>query len=91
MMEKDTIITLEDNEKYILLDEVKVEGVKYFLALQLTEDEQPTKNYEIFEEEVENGESYMIIVEDKNLKESLMVNFTLNYEEYVENFEGEEN
>ena len=89
MMEKDTIITLEDNEKYVLLDEVKVNERKYFLALEVTQEEKPTKHYEIFEEEVEDGESYMTIVEDKNLKESLMVNFTLNYEDYIENYKEE--
>ena len=54
-MEKDTIITLEDNEKFVLLDKVELENTNYFLALKLTEDEQPTKQYEIFEEEIEDG------------------------------------
>lgn len=89
-MEKDTIITLEDNEKFVLLDKVELENANYFLALKLTEDEQPTKEYEIFEEEIEDGDSYMSIVEDPTLKEALMVNFTLNYEEYVENYKGED-
>ena len=89
-MEKDTIITLEDNEKFLLLDKVKLENANYFLALKLTDDEQPTKQYEIFEEEIEDGDSYMSIVEDKNIKEALMVNFTLNYEEFIENYQEEE-
>jgi len=89
-MEKDTIITLEDNEKFLLLDKVELENANYFLALKLTDDEQPTKQYEIFEEEIEDGDSYMSIVEDKNIKEALMVNFTLNYEEYIENYQEEE-
>ena len=89
-MEKDTIITLEDNEKYVLLDKVELENINYFLALKLTSDEQPTKEYEIFEEEIEDGDSYMSIVEDKNIKEALLVNFTLNYEEYIENYQEEE-
>ncbi len=89
-MEKDTIITLEDNEKFLLLDKVELENANYFLALKLTDDEQPTKQYEIFEEEIEDGDSYMSIVEDKKVKEALMVNFTLNYEEYIENYQEEE-
>ena len=89
-MEKDTIITLEDNEKFLLLDKVELENANYFLALKLTDDEQPTKQYEIFEEEIEDGDSYMSIVEDKNIKEALMVNFTLYYEEYIENYQEEE-
>ncbi len=89
-MKKDTIITLEDNEKYVLLDQVELENGKYFLALELDENEEPTRHYEIFEEEVEDGESYMTIVEDKNLKDALMVNFTLNYEEYIDQYTGEE-
>ena len=78
-MEIDTIITLEDNEKFVLIDKIEVENISYFLALKLTEEEQLTKQYEIFEEEIEEGESYMIIVEDENLKESLMVTFALNF------------
>ena len=31
-MEKDTIITLEDNEKFVLLDKVELENANYFLA-----------------------------------------------------------
>ena len=89
-MEKDTIITLEDNEKFVLLDKVELENDNYFLALKLTEDEEPTKQYEIFEEEIEDGESYMSIVDDNALKETLMVNFTLNYEEYAENYKKED-
>lgn len=89
-MDKDTIITLEDNEKFVLLDKVELENANYFLALKLTDDEQPTKDYEIFEEEVEDGESYMTIVEDQTLKDALMVNFTLNYQEYVENYQEED-
>ena len=89
-MEVDTIITLEDNEKFVLLDKVELENANYFLALKLTEDEEPTKQYEIFEEEIEDGESYMSIVEDATLKETLMVNFTLNYHEYAEYYKGEE-
>lgn len=89
-MEKDTIITLEDNEKFVLLDKVETEDANFFLALKLTADEEPTKEYEIFEEEVEDGESYMSIVDDPTLKEALMVNFTLNYEEYAENYKGED-
>lgn len=90
MMEKDTIITLEDNEKFVLLDKVELENANYFLALKLTADEEPTKEYEIFEEEIEDGESYMSIVEDKMLKDTLMVNFTLNYQEYAENYNKED-
>ena len=44
-MKKDTIITLEDNEKYVLLDQVELENGKYFLALELDENEEPTRHY----------------------------------------------
>ena len=79
IMEKDTIITLEDNEKYVLLDKVELENANYFLALKLTEDEQPTKEYEIFEEEIEDGESYMITLEDGDFKQAILIDFTNNY------------
>ena len=34
-MEKDTLITLDDNTEYALLDETIIEGTKYFFAVKL--------------------------------------------------------
>lgn len=83
-MEKDTIITLDDNTTYALLDETIIDNKKYFFALKLDENNNPTTDYEIFENEEEDGEIYMNILEDEDLKQSIMVEFTNNYMKKIE-------
>ena len=79
-MEKDTLITLDDNTEYALLDETIIEGTKYFFAVKLdTETKNPTTEYEIFEEEIEDGDTYMSALEESDFKQSVLVNFTNNY------------
>lgn len=79
-MEKDTIITLDDNTKYALLDETEIDGTNYFFGVKLdNETENPTTEYEIFEEEIEDGDTYMSALEESDFKQSVLVNFTNNY------------
>lgn len=84
-MEKDTIITLDDNTTYALLDESTINNTKYFFAVRLDENNNPTTEYEIFECEEENEETYMSVLEDDNLKQSIMVDFTNNFLEHIQN------
>ena len=50
LMEKDTIITLDNNVEYILLDEVEENNKKYFLAVQYSsKDNKTSNNYKLFE------------------------------------------
>lgn len=83
-MEKDTIITLDDNTTYALLDETIIDNKKYFFALKLDENNNPTTEYEIFENEEEDGEIYMNVLENEDLKQSIMVEFTNNYMKLIE-------
>ena len=75
-MKKGQIITLEDNEKYLLLMDTMQEGHKFFYANKLTDDEKTTSEYEYFEETVEDGDTYMGIVMDEEIKEFLHTVFT---------------
>ena len=75
-MKKGQIITLDDNSKYLLLMDTNQEGHKFFYANKLTEDEKTTAEYEIFEEVVENGETFMDLVLDEDIKEYLNTVFT---------------
>lgn len=84
-MEKDTIITLDDNSMYALLDKTKINGKTYFFAIKLNNETQtPTSEYEIFEEEQENGETYINFLEDDEFKQSILVDFTNKYIKVVE-------
>ena len=79
-MEKDTMITLDDNTTYVLLDETEVEGSKYFFAVKIDEKtKNPTTEYEVFEEEVENGDTYMSALDESDFKQAIMIDFLNNY------------
>lgn len=79
-MEKDTMITLEDGETYVLLDETEINEKKYFFAVKIdNETQNPTTEYEVFEEEVEDGETYMVTLEDGDFKQAILIDFTNNY------------
>ena len=79
-MEKDTMITLEDGLTYVLLDETEINEKKYFFAVKIdSETQNPTTEYEVFEEEIEDGESYMITLEDGDFKQAILIDFTNNY------------
>ena len=79
-MEKNTMITLEDNTTYVLIDETEYEGKKYFFAIRIeNETNNPTTDYEVFEEEIENNEVYMNTLEDSPLKQTILINFTNSY------------
>jgi len=78
-MDINTIITLEDKSKYVLLDKITKNKKKYFFAIKLDQEENPTTEYEIFELEKSNKDTYMDIVEDIELKDDIFLEFTNNY------------
>lgn len=79
-MEKDTMITLDDDTTYVLLDETELEGKKYFFAVRVdNETKNPTTEYEVFEEEVEDGEIYMNALDESDFKQAVLIDFTNNY------------
>ncbi len=64
----DTIITLDNNEKYIVLNETMYNGNKYFLTTHLDKDEIPIKSdVKIFLEIVEGLDTIVEVITDQNL------------------------
>ena len=63
-----TIITLENNEKYILLNETLYGGIKYFLVMGLNANKDiiPGK-VKIIEETIKDNEVYVKAVKDPEL------------------------
>jgi len=78
-MEINTIITLDDNSKYVLMDKLIKNKKRYFFAIKLDNEENPTTEYEIFELEKNNKDTYMNIVEDIELRDNIFLEFTNNY------------
>lgn len=73
-MSVDEKITLEDNSEYLLMTETVLDGVKYFFASEI-QDENPTDNFKIFKE-IEDEEGFLVEeVEDEELKEQLLEQF----------------
>lgn len=83
-MEKDTLITLDDNTKYVLLEEIVVDNQKYFYSVKMEiENEVPTNEYEIFEYEEENGETYLTALENDEIKERILIEFTKKFVDII--------
>ena len=75
----DNIIQLENNRKYVILDEKELDNINYYYALRLDDKEEPTNNYLFFEETKDNDDTYLAPVEDENMKGILLTAFTVNY------------
>ncbi len=67
-----TIITLENNEKYIVLNETFYQGSKYFMVMGVDDNKQvlPDK-VAIFKELIEGLDTYVIKIDDPELKNEL--------------------
>lgn len=91
-MNVDTIITLSNNSKYLLLDKTSIEDKNYFYAIGVKDDlETVTREYIFIEEIQRDGKTFIKKVEDKETKEFLLTVFTNNYIDYAEKIEnGEE-
>ncbi len=83
-MEKDTIITLDDNTKYVLMDETIKDNSKYFFAIKLDKKDNPTTEYEIFEVEKDGKDTYMNTLEEGEFKEAILLEFTHKYIKEIE-------
>lgn len=75
MIEVGNIVTLENNQEYLLLEQLdKVTG-KYLYAVRTLEDETPTDEYMIFEAIVDGEDEYLKLVDDKDLYDQLIEEF----------------
>lgn len=75
MIEVGNIVTLENNQEYLLLEECEKEGKKYIYAVRTLEDESLTDEYLVFEAIVQDGEEFLKVVEDKDQYEDLIDEF----------------
>ena len=83
MKEEFEIITLDENERYILVDNVELEGKKYYLANKVDENNELLPDSQIFEEEYEDNERYMIVLEDEQKYNYLSSLFLENFNNLI--------
>lgn len=63
-----TIITLENNEQYMVLNQTEYEGFSYYLVMGLNQNKEIIENnVAIFKEEIDNNDVYIEKVEDSKL------------------------
>lgn len=75
-MKVDSVITLDNNVNCLLLEKAILENDNYFLSVVLNEEEEPSDEYVIFKEIIENGEKYVEKVEDRDLLSELLKQYT---------------
>ena len=78
-MEKGTIITLDDNSEYALLDDTIINEKKYFFAVKVDINKNPTTSYEVFVEVYEDGEYFIDVLDESDFKQSILLDFSNNY------------
>ena len=67
----DKVITLDDNTKYMILDQGNCEGKCYFLVSKLDNEDNLTETFSIMEENINNGVSTVTTVKDERLLKAL--------------------
>ncbi len=75
MIEVGNIVTLENNQEYLILEELTKEGHKYVYSVRVLEDETPTDEYLIFESIIRDNDEFLKPVNDKELYDSLIEDF----------------
>lgn len=86
-MNKEEILTLEDNVEYMVLDTAEFNHDKYLYCVEIDEEEMPKDTYKYFKEVKEDGILYTEEVEDENIIEALTSIFTINVIDNVTNEE----
>lgn len=75
MIEVGNIVTLENNQEYLLLEKLMKDGVNYLYAVRVLEDETPTDEFLIFEGIINGDDEYLKVVSDKALYDQLIEDF----------------
>lgn len=78
-MNKEEVITLENNKEYVILDIVIYKEEKYLYCVGIDKDEMPTKEYIYLKSIEENGEYFVENIEDKETLNAIVALFTANY------------
>ena len=78
-MNKEDVVTLENNKDYVILDIVEFNGDKYLYVVGIDENEAPTDDYRYLRAVMEDNELYTEEVTDPNLLELIISLFTTNY------------
>ena len=83
-MNVDEVIELENGHNYLLLLKSILDGSNYFLAVRI-ENNEPTNEYKVLKEYLENGELYIQEVKNPITLNKLLDEYSIKYyEEFKE-------
>lgn len=82
-MKVDSVITLENDMNCLLLEKANYENDNYFLSVILDENEEPSDEYIVLKEIIENNENYVSKVTDENVLAELAKLFTRSFYDMV--------
>lgn len=75
MIEVGNIVTLENDQEFLLLESLEKDSKKYVYSVRTLADETPTDEFVIYEVMEIDGEAYLKNIEDKKLYDELIEDF----------------
>ncbi|HIS11713.1 MAG TPA: hypothetical protein IAB40_01240 [Candidatus Onthocola stercoravium] len=84
-MKIDSVITLENDVNCLLLEKVNYNNDNYFLTVVLDDNEEPSDEYIVLKEIIEDGQNYVMRVTDEKVLAELIKLFTKSFGEKVQN------
>mgnify|MGYP001851323204 FL=1 len=80
-MKVNDCINLENGKSYLLLMESTIDNTKYFLSVGINAQEEPTNEYLVLQEVIENNEEYVIPINNPVILSNLINEFKQDYDD----------
>jgi hypothetical protein len=90
MTEVGNIVTLENGQEYLVLEELSKDNTRYVYSVRILQDDTPTDEYLIFEAINNEGEEYLKPVEEKEKYDALIEDFKDIIADKIINFANED-
>lgn len=81
IMNVDEMITLENGKSYGLLLDSVLSNNRYFLAVLLNKEEEPTNEFTVLKENIDNGKVFVTVENDPLILEKLIEDYNLQLED----------
>ena len=83
----DSVITLDNNLNYLILDKTNLDGDTYFLSVKVDDHDEILDENVILKELNENGEKFVVKEMNEDIIKRLIVLFTKSFNRYVVNLD----
>lgn len=87
-MRVNTIVEMHNGENFYIADETLQNGVKYYLANKVDENDVPTEESKIFKETLEGNDIYLDVVKDEGELNYITAVFLANFSNMLDEKEA---